>query len=107
MFGDSNGFFIPLIADSNLFTIVVITASLLLSSSSDKCFQVFALSTIILHFLKVSDICLSRSVRSVTIIIFEFLILLRLVIACASITIVRDFQLPCVCQMTHHALVPH
>ena len=100
MLGSVNGVRMPRTAVSNLLIIVVMTASLLLLSSSTSLLPVVAFSTRIWHLRNVPVICRSRSVRSVTRMIFGLRISLSRMMACASITIVSDLPLPCVCQMT-------
>src|SRR5690625_1557103 len=100
IFGLVKGFLIPLTAVSNLLIMVVTTLSELLSKISMRCFPVLALSTCIPTAAKVLEICWSKSVLSVTKIIFGFLILSSFAIAFAIIAIVSDFPLPWVCQTT-------
>ena len=104
MSGDSNGCFIWRKAVSNLWMSVVTTASLFFSINSTKCVPVWACSTGFSHFLKVSKIWSSKSMRSVTSKILAWGIFWAII--CASITIVSDLPLPCVCQITPPRRLP-
>ena len=87
-------------AVSNLLIMVVITASVLRWSIVTKWLPDSAFMTSTPVFLKVPVICLSKSVRSVTNTIKGLLIVLSFAMAFASIAIVSDFPLPCVCHIT-------
>ena len=104
IFGSVRGFFIFFIAVANLLITVVMIESLLFSSSSTNFLPVVAFSTSLPHLRNVLVICASRSVRSVTSTMRGFFT--TVAIFCASITIVSDFPLPCVCQTTPPLRLP-
>ena len=85
---------------SNLFISVVIITLLLSCNNALRPLPVPALDGFIAVFAKLSFICLSRSILSVTIINLGLSVAFSFIIFFTSITIVKDLPLPCVCHIT-------